>query len=59
MSRSEIMNLPVEEIMSPSPKTIDENQTAGEALGLMELHLITHLAIVDVDSRVTRSRPSA
>ena len=52
MSRSEIMNLPVEEIMSPSPKTIDENQTAGEALGLMELHLITHLVIVDVDSRI-------
>jgi len=52
MSRPEIMNLPVEEIMSPSPKTIDENQTAGEALALMELHLITLLVIVDVDSRI-------
>ena len=52
MSRSEIMSLPVEEIMSPSPKTIDEDQTAGEALALMELHLITHLVIVDMDSRI-------
>ena len=52
MSKPEVMNLSVEEIMSPSPKTIDENQTAGEALGLMELHLITHLVIVDTDSRI-------
>jgi arabinose-5-phosphate isomerase len=35
------------EIMSPRPKTIDENQTMAEALALMELHEITHLAILD------------
>ncbi|MDY6971335.1 MAG: KpsF/GutQ family sugar-phosphate isomerase [Thermodesulfobacteriota bacterium] len=42
----------VEDIMSPAPKTIDENQTAAEALGLMELYGITHLAIVDRHNRV-------
>jgi len=38
--------------MSPSPKTIDENETFIEALGLMEAHAITHLAVVDEHSRV-------
>ncbi len=42
-----ILEVMVEDIMSPCPKTIDENQTAAEALGLMELHEITHLVIVD------------
>jgi arabinose-5-phosphate isomerase len=37
----------VEDIMSPSPMIIDENQTAAEALGLMEFNGITHLVIVD------------
>lgn len=47
-----IHNLPVEEIMSVSPKIIDEDQTAAEALGLMELYGITHLCIVDRSKRV-------
>jgi arabinose-5-phosphate isomerase len=42
----------IEDIMSPSPKTIDESQTAAEALGLMELNAITHLVIVDRHNRV-------
>ena len=42
----------VEDIMSPAPKTIDENQTAAEALGIMELYEITHLVIVDGHNRV-------
>jgi arabinose-5-phosphate isomerase len=37
----------VEDIMSPSPMTIDEDQTAAEALSLMEFNAITHLVIVD------------
>ncbi|MFH1122235.1 MAG: KpsF/GutQ family sugar-phosphate isomerase [Pseudomonadota bacterium] len=47
-----IHNLKVEKIMSPSPKTIDENQLAAEALGIMELYGITHLCIVDREKRV-------
>ena len=42
-----ITNLKVEAIMSPSPKTIDEDQMAAEAIGLMELYGITHLCIVN------------
>lgn len=42
----------VEEIMSPSPRTIHENQTAAEALGIMELYTITLLIITDRNNRV-------
>jgi len=42
-----IHDLKVEEIMSTSPRTIDENQMAAEALGIMELYEITHLCIVN------------
>jgi len=48
----DIHNSTVEAIMTPSPKNVDENQTAAEALALMELHSITHLAIVDRHIRV-------
>jgi arabinose-5-phosphate isomerase len=47
-----IHHLKVEEIMSPSPKTIDEDQMAVEALGIMEMYGITHLCIVDREKRV-------
>ena len=47
-----IHSLTVEEIMSPSPKTIDEDQMAAEAIGIMELHEITHLIIVDREKKV-------
>jgi len=47
-----IHGMKIEDIMSPSPKTIDERQTAAEALGLMELNAITHLVIVDKHNRV-------
>ncbi|MGD2126702.1 MAG: KpsF/GutQ family sugar-phosphate isomerase [Desulfobacteraceae bacterium] len=47
-----IQNLRVERIMSPSPKTVDENQLAAEALGIMELYGITHLCIVDRKKKV-------
>jgi arabinose-5-phosphate isomerase len=48
----DIYRMAVEQIMSPSPKTIDENKTGAEALGMMEAHGITHLVIVDAANRV-------
>jgi arabinose-5-phosphate isomerase len=47
-----IHGMRVEDIMSPSPKTIDEDQTAAQALELMETHGITHLVIVDGNNRI-------
>jgi arabinose-5-phosphate isomerase len=52
LGRKEIHQLKVEEIMSPSPKTINENDTSIEALGLMEAHGITHLVVADEHTRV-------
>ena len=52
MKEEDIHEKRAEDIMSPAPKTIDENQTAAEALGLMELNGITHLVIVDRRNRV-------
>jgi len=52
LSHKNIHGMKIEDIMSPSPKTIDESQTAAEALGLMELNAITHLVIVDRHNRV-------
>lgn len=49
----QIHGIRVEEMMSPSPKTIDKEQSAAEALRIMEVNAITHLAVVDSDSRVT------
>jgi arabinose-5-phosphate isomerase len=50
--RKTIHNAKVERIMTPSPKTIGENQKAAEALGIMELYGITHLCIVDRKRKV-------
>lgn len=52
LRRALIRKDPIEElragdIMTRSPRTIDEDQTAAEALGIMELYGITHLGIVD------------
>lgn len=52
LTKKEIHSLKVEEIMSLSPKTIDENQLAAEAIGIMELYEITHLIIVTRENRV-------
>ena len=52
INKKNIPEMKVEEIMSLSPKTIDENETSAEALGLMELHAITHLVVVDEQRRV-------
>lgn len=50
--QEDIHLLKVEEIMSPAPKTIDEDITAAEALGIMELNAITHLIILDKEKCV-------
>lgn len=41
------LSRPVTTVMTPSPKTIDEEQTTLEAIGLMELYEIMHLVVVD------------
>ena len=48
----ELYDMKAKEIMSPSPKTINEEQTAAEALALMELNAITHLVVVDRHNRL-------
>jgi len=48
----DIQQMKVDDIMTPSPKTVDENQSAGEALSLMEFYGITHLVIIDKTARV-------
>jgi len=52
IARKDIHNLKVEEIMTSSPMSIGENETSIDALGLMEAHGITHLAVVDNHARV-------
>lgn len=52
VNSGDIRRRKVEEIMSPRPKIIDQNQTAAEALGLMELYAITHLVVLDRHNRV-------
>jgi arabinose-5-phosphate isomerase len=47
-----IQDMKVEDVMTPSPKIVDENQSAGEALSLMEFYGITHLVIIDEIGRV-------
>jgi arabinose-5-phosphate isomerase len=52
MRQNHIHSLKVEEIMTTSPKTINENMSAAEALGIMELYGITHLVILDRERRL-------
>jgi arabinose-5-phosphate isomerase len=42
----------VEDIMTLSPRIIDEDLSAAEALGIMELYGITHLVILDREKRL-------
>lgn len=48
----DIHSLKVEDVMTVSPKSIDEESSSAEALGLMELYGITHLVVLDRDSRL-------
>jgi len=47
-----ISHMRARDLMTPSPKVVDENQSAGEALSLMEFYGITHLVIIDEMRRV-------
>ena len=47
MKQERIYDMVVDDVMTPSPRAIDENMPAAEALGIMELYQITHLVIVD------------
>ena len=47
-----VHELPVEQVMTQSPRTITEDQSTEEAIGVMELYSITLLAIVDPQKRV-------
>ena len=47
-----IHELQVDEVMSPSPKTVDEDEKVAEALALMEYYAITHLLVLDREKRV-------
>ncbi len=52
MRKENIYSLVVDEVMTPSPRVIDENMSAAEALGIMELYQITHLVIIDDEKRL-------
>jgi arabinose-5-phosphate isomerase len=47
-----VASLKVDDLMSESPKTVQKDQTAAEALGLMEMFSITLLVILDNRQRV-------
>jgi len=48
----DIVGLPVERVMTASPKTIDEERKAVEAMAVMEYNGITVLPVVDKGKRV-------
>ena len=52
LKQESIYSLIVDDIMTPSPRAIDENMLAEEALGIMELFQITHLIIIDDEKRL-------
>ncbi|NLA75617.1 MAG: KpsF/GutQ family sugar-phosphate isomerase [Deltaproteobacteria bacterium] len=52
MKQESIYSMVVDDIMTPSPRSIDENIAAAEALAIMELYQITHLIIIDGAKRL-------
>ena len=52
MRQNDIHSQRVEDIMTASPKTINGDMSAAEALGIMELYGITHLVILDREKRL-------
>ncbi len=48
----DIYHMKVEDIMTATPKTVDEEATSAEAIALMELSGITHLIIADEGLKV-------
>jgi len=52
INHKNIHSMKVEDIMTHSPRIIDEDLSAAEALGVMELYGITHLVILDREKRL-------
>ncbi|MEE8141755.1 MAG: KpsF/GutQ family sugar-phosphate isomerase [Planctomycetota bacterium] len=52
ITTDDLSQRPIEEFMTPAPKTVEADASASEALRMMEVRSITSLAIID-----TRSRP--
>jgi arabinose-5-phosphate isomerase len=52
MRQQNVYSLIVDEVMTPSPRAIDENISAAEALSIMELYQIMHLVIIDDEKRL-------
>ena len=50
IGQKDIHSMKVEDVMTVSPKSIDEESSAAEALGVMELYGITHLVVLDRDN---------
>ena len=50
--KKDIYSMKVDDVMTAGPKSIDEDSSAAEALGIMELYQITHLVVLDRDSRL-------
>lgn len=52
LKHKSVHNLKVEQIMTTSPRTVEQEQSAAEALGIMELYEITHLCIMGRDKKL-------
>lgn len=52
LNHKSIHNLKVEQVMTASPRTVEQEQSAAEALGIMELYEITHLCITGRDRKL-------
>ncbi len=52
LRHGDIKNLKVKDVMTKSPKVIEENRLASEALELMEKHLITVLPVINFDEKL-------
>ena len=50
--RVDLLQAPVEQIMTASPKTVRPDQLVGEALQLLNASKITALIVVDMDRPV-------
>lgn len=50
IKQKDIRSMKVEDVMTVAPKSIGEDSSAAEALGIMELYGITHLVVLDRDN---------
>lgn len=49
---SSLEDLRVQEVMSPNPKVVESDRKVGEAIELMEKHLVTVLPVLDGSGRI-------